>query len=348
MKAAKLGVMLLVGAAGCGHIRFDPQDADATVPAPDGATMDGSAPDGSAPDGSMMDGSAPDGSTMDGSAPDGSAMDAGGGDGGCTPGPWSAPTELTELPTTGDLWGPNPTDGDLTLYGAQTLSGDQDMWVAMRPSRAAPFGTLTFLTEINSTSIEANPFLSADGRSLYFASDRAGGTGNRDLWVARRAATTGPFDPASPITSVNSVDTDGSPGLTADELAIFFNSSRTGSTGASSLWTATRASTLEAFGAPAEMTALSSPQTELSPGITPDGLTLFFVSDRAGTLGNLDLWLSQRVSRAASFGAPVHLDTLSSSGIEDDPQPTADGMTLYFSSNRSGAFRIYRATRACL
>jgi len=39
---------------------------------------------------------------------------------------------------------------------------------------------------INSRSWESQPALSADGRKLYFVSDRAGGVGRRDIWVAEK------------------------------------------------------------------------------------------------------------------------------------------------------------------
>jgi len=39
---------------------------------------------------------------------------------------------------------------------------------------------------INSRSWESQPALSADGRKLYFVSDRAGGVGKRDIWVAEK------------------------------------------------------------------------------------------------------------------------------------------------------------------
>ncbi len=39
--------------------------------------------------------------------------------------------------------------------------------------------------EVNSRSWESQPSLSADGRTLYFISDRAGGQGRRDIWVTQ-------------------------------------------------------------------------------------------------------------------------------------------------------------------
>ena len=40
---------------------------------------------------------------------------------------------------------------------------------------------------VNSSAFDGGPSLSSDGLSLYFTSDRAGGSGGGDLWVTKRA-----------------------------------------------------------------------------------------------------------------------------------------------------------------
>jgi len=37
---------------------------------------------------------------------------------------------------------------------------------------------------VNSTAFEGDPFLTPDGCTLYFVSDRSGGLGGRDIWRA--------------------------------------------------------------------------------------------------------------------------------------------------------------------
>src|SRR3990172_12692251 len=45
------------------------------------------------------------------------------------------------------------------------------------------------LESVNTTALEGCAMQSPDGLSLYFASDRAGGYGQLDIWVAYRADT---------------------------------------------------------------------------------------------------------------------------------------------------------------
>ncbi len=65
-----------------------------------------------------------------------------------------------------------------------------DIWVSTRASTSDPWLPPVNLgppiTPINTAGLEARPALSFDGRSLYFFSDRPGGSGATDLWVSTR------------------------------------------------------------------------------------------------------------------------------------------------------------------
>lgn len=72
---------------------------------------------------------------------------------------------------------------------------------------------------------------------------------------------------------------------------------------------------------------------EAAPYWAPDG-TLYFASDRTGTLGGMDLWRT-RESADGSWETPVGLGPeLNSPYDETDPSLTADGAFLFFASNR--------------
>src|SRR5881409_3459668 len=48
-------------------------------------------------------------------------------------------------------------------------------------------------SELNTTSLDGCPILSPDGRSVFLASNRPGGHGGLDIWVARRESVDEPF-----------------------------------------------------------------------------------------------------------------------------------------------------------
>ena len=58
--------------------------------------------------------------------------------------------------------------------------------MAQRSAPAAPFGAPVQVDEVNSPESDAAPCLSADGRTLYFRSDRVGTFGQTDIYVATR------------------------------------------------------------------------------------------------------------------------------------------------------------------
>jgi hypothetical protein len=92
--------------------------------------------------------------------------------------PFGAPVELTAI----ELEGMNNVDAFLTengldLYFNRTPGAGEDtgdLFVAHRSSEAGSFGTPVALTSVNTAHDERDPWLSADGRILYFSSDRDG------------------------------------------------------------------------------------------------------------------------------------------------------------------------------
>jgi WD40 repeat protein len=78
---------------------------------------------------------------------------------------------------------------------------------------------------------------------------------------------------------------------------------------------------------------VNSAMVEDDPSATPDRLTIVFQSNRNGN-GTDDLFLGTRASTAASF-VVVPLDALNTAiSNEDSPEITADGNTIYFTSDR--------------
>ena len=73
--------------------------------------------------------------------------------------------------------------------------------------------------------------------------------------------------------------------------------------------------------------------------ISKDGRSLYFVSNRAGGLGGLDLYVTHRPSVDAAWGPPLHLGpVVNSSGAEQAAWISHDEKRLYFASDRPGGF----------
>ena len=82
-------------------------------------------------------------------------------------------------------------------------------------------------SELNTPSLDGCPILSPDGLSLYMASNRPGGQGWLDIWVARRTSKRQPFGaPVNLGPAINSPSDDFCPTPVRDGL--FFVSRKTG------------------------------------------------------------------------------------------------------------------------
>ncbi len=90
--------------------------------------------------------------------------------------------------------------------------------MATRAKLTDPFGIPRNLGPgVNSPANEYAPSISADGLALYFDSDRPGGLGSFDIWMATRKTTAEHFDYARNLGApVNSVASDGLPNISTD------------------------------------------------------------------------------------------------------------------------------------
>jgi len=104
-----------------------------------------------------------------------------------TDGPWGEPVNLGPTVNSSAIdRAPNISADGLCLFLISRRPGgygDHDLFIATRPTINDPWGEPVNLgPTVNSPSSEAHPNLSADGRTLYFNSNRPGGIGDNDIW----------------------------------------------------------------------------------------------------------------------------------------------------------------------
>jgi Tol biopolymer transport system component len=195
---------------------------------------------------------------------------------------------------------------------------------------------------INSSSIEVDASISADGLELFFESRRPGGHGNGDIYVSKRTSKDDPWEPCMNIGApVNTAYWDQSPSILADGLSLYFSSDRPGGYGIDDLWVTTRASVSDPWGPPVNLGATVNTSTyDWMPSISADGLLLFFMSGRVGGFGGDDLWFTSRATKNDPWGSPVNLGTTINSPLNEAcPDVSADGRMLFFSDHMLGPFR---------
>jgi WD40-like Beta Propeller Repeat len=194
---------------------------------------------------------------------------------------------------------------------------------------AKPFGTPVPLTELDALGHRSTPRLSADELTIYFTTP--GATTAADLSMAKRTTKTGLFTDEA-VLPQSGVSNDNDPSVSADHLALWFHSGRNGT---SDIFLATRPSTAVPFGPAVPLDVVNLPTSnEAHAYVRGGGNELWFVSDRAGGLGGYDMFVSVRSGTA--FGAPTPIVELSSASQDFQPQPSEDGLTVVFASDRPG------------
>jgi len=202
-------------------------------------------------------------------------------------------------------------------------SSVQDEWAA--PENLGPLVN----GETNDTGM---PFLSADGLELYFQSDRPVGSGGIDLYVTRRATRTSPWEAATNLgPKVNSEYNDMTAAVSPDGLELYILSDRPGGSGGSDFYVSKRATRNDPWGDAVNVgPAVNSPEGESAASFSPDGLLLFFGSDRPGGFGPWgDGYMTRRANRSAPWQPAVNLGPIVNATTWNWPFMSADGSALY-------------------
>ncbi|MEP6741196.1 MAG: hypothetical protein ABJB61_01760 [bacterium] len=219
--------------------------------------------------------------------------------------PWGAPVNLGATLNTAFDEGNQAfsRDGHFLFFQSKRPGGLGliDIWVAQREHVHDDFDwqpAVNLGAGVNSTADDNGPsYFENDDEGapqLYFGSSRAGGLGGADIYLSEQL-TDGSFGPATPVTELSSTANENRPSIRHDGLEIFFQSSRTGSSGPGDLWTATRESTLDVWSTPVNLgNTINSTSIEQNAYLSSDGETLLFSSDRPGGFGGLDLYVSTR------------------------------------------------------
>ncbi|HET9619820.1 MAG TPA: hypothetical protein VFP84_00540 [Kofleriaceae bacterium] len=211
-------------------------------------------------------------------------------------------------------------------------------------------GTPAPLTnQSNSDVIERDPWVSMDGKRLYYATDRITGPGTSDIAVATRPNTQAAFGTGAVDVNLSTGTNDESrPSLTLDEKIIVIASNRSGGGSPNGqfniLYNAT--GTPNMFGTP-DMNHMSTvDQTQVDhfdPFLSPDGLRLYFAPVIAGQR----IYLASRGQLNDDFSGAAAVPIINgANGSHDaDPALSADEKIILFTSDRGGNNDLYFATR---
>lgn len=218
---------------------------------------------------------------------------------------------------------------------------------------------LTDLIDLNSQYDDKSPVLFSDEKELLFTSRRPAGNKSRvdeesdfgffddiyhSIWNEEKQT----WSQAEIMKgAINTPEHDASTGISFDGNTFFIYRNGPSLPGAGELYTATRNKNGKWKVPELLPKPINSTYYEDAACLSPDGKTLYFVSERPGGLGKADIYTSQKVGDG--WSDPVNLGTpVNTSYDENGIFLCADGRTLFFCSNGStsmGQYDIFRTVK---
>lgn len=182
---------------------------------------------------------------------------------------------------------------------------------------------------INTKEREYFPALTADGSSLIFSRTVEG---NEDFYISHLVNKQ--WQQATPLSDkINTRLNEGAQSISPDGMYLFFTGcNREDGFGSCDLYVSHKSG--NDWDKPFNLgPAVNSSSWDSQPAVTPDGNTLYFVSNRPGGLGGYDIWKTS-LDAEGNWGKPVNLGPeINTPFDENTPFVHPDGKTLYFSSN---------------
>lgn len=195
-----------------------------------------------------------------------------------------------------------------------------------------PFRPVSLGKDVNTSGYEFINYLTADGENLYFTRRTPNGPQkDEEFYFATRYKDTLWGNVKSLGPPVNTPGDEGALCLSPDGQFLFFAAcNRPDGYGSCDLYVSTRS--VDAWGEPKNLgPVVNSAQWDSQPSFSPDGRTLFFVSNRPGGFGSSDIWFTQL--NGNSWIQPQNAGAvINTSEAERGPFIHPDGQTLYFSS----------------
>jgi peptidoglycan-associated lipoprotein len=212
------------------------------------------------------------------------------------------------------------------------------------------------IKDINSKDADFSPAYARDDFGvIYFTSSRDDAQGNKthgatgqnytDIFESR-IDKKGKWSLPVAVEALNSEFEDGTPNISSDYRDIYFTKCEAGKREQKGCIIMYSEKKGETWSEPKNLGILPDSLVAAHPAISPDGLTLYFVSDIKGGFGGKDIWMVTREKPGSKWSVPRNAGPdINTRGDELFPYVRNDG-TLYFSSDGHigmGGLDIFKA-----
>jgi hypothetical protein len=221
--------------------------------------------------------------------------------------PWGAPQNLGPTINTGAReQAPFLSPDEHRMYFFSDRAGGlggTDLYVSRRQDKRDDFGWQApenlgsgVNSPFNENTVAFFDDEATGTQTLYFNSNRPGGTGGTDIYASPLLAD-GTFGPAALVPELNSPVQDAVTAIRRDGLEMIIASTRPpAASNIFDLYVATRPSTSDPWSTPVNMgSPINTDADEGRAGLSFDGTVLYLTSSRPGGSGGHDLWVSTRI-----------------------------------------------------
>jgi hypothetical protein len=231
-------------------------------------------------------------------------------------------------------------DGLAVLWDQNTGMFDQ-VFMTQRPSRADAFpsGVVVPILFSGANGNASDPSITGDLLELYFASDI---TGSLCVYRATRTSTAAAFDPAVELGALCSAVATTGPSISADGLTLVYSSALDARV-EGDLFITARADRTADFPTGKKLNGL--PTGIGYPWLSRDRLRVWF-EEEVGP--DVEIASAQRISPSDDFSSLHGLTELDTGTANGNPSLTPDESEIVFSSQRTGDYDTYIASRPCL
>ena len=267
---------------------------------------------------------------------------------------WGTPEAVAGVNTAAHDGCPIESPNGRELYIASTRAGGfgkNDIWVAKRPNKLAPWGPMTNLgPSINTADQEFCP-TPLGGGWLLFVSDRpaCGATPGLtppvgDMYLTRRLhdgswTTPRHLGCVADGTGPNFSGGEFGPSLVRTEAGTYLYFSSTGTSGNHDIYRS-RLNSNGRFETPHAVAELNTGAVDQMPNVSRDGTEIVFASNRGG---NMDIWTATMNGSTGLWSSPIPVTAVNTLEPETRPSLSGDGKRLYF--GRGATADIYVSTR---
>ncbi len=241
-------------------------------------------------------------------------------------GQWGLPSSITNLINTDNNEGACTISADgrtiifTSCQGRKGL-GSCDLYTSTK--RGDEWGEpVNMGAPVNSSSWESQPSLSADGRTLFFSSNRGGGFGKRDLWVTTKGLGGVWNEPINLGDKVNTTGDDISPFIHFNGQDLYFSSNGHIGMGGFDLYKSNRVN--EVWGQVANLGyPINDHEDQVSLFITAEGSKAYYANETSengrilsSEINQFELAESARIAHRSNFLTGIVTDSQTGKPLE--------------------------------